>query len=493
MVNMTSNFQPRVRWLTPRESILTETEFKSGHPPFSPFPTVTNVINAALCPYASVHDLFYGINDARYGAEKLGVGTLFQEFIAYLKISLIDGECLPGQEWYFYDKFDWGDEVKDACRPYIEYWLRRKRGELSRLTEDTKIFFEVYVANDKIEVAGYNYPLTGRIDELDITNKKIIERTILGNENDTQPPPLKDFQVWLLWKILQSIPYEDLPEIVRDENFEEYELVVETPYNDFIIDKNDPRFENQAKDAYYWIYNLSRYSGRAIAEAWRNRRCTYENRSPICTLVDRSCYTARRQFPRGREILHSNIRHLYRALWNEQMWTHHLFMWQMMRLDPSKLSGWKILQGEIDEIQKEGDNLKLRLAFQNKEDPKVILEKREEREGETDVDIIFGSLKFGLLRKGTVRNVMETNKIEVAVKKDLPLSKKVNIILFPVTLFKENPWFLKRKIQREMHALELWGLDREDRARRHVIIGIIEALYTPHRRLQTTPQKNSHE
>ena len=56
---------PLKRWPSVTKDVLLEGRYKAGHPPFGPFPTVTNVVNAAICPVACVHDLLYGIDDAQ--------------------------------------------------------------------------------------------------------------------------------------------------------------------------------------------------------------------------------------------------------------------------------------------------------------------------------------------------------------------------------------------------------------------------------------------
>jgi len=99
-----------------------------------------------------------------------------------------------------------------------------------------KFFFEISVANYYVPFpykdGKKSYPLEGRIDEIDIKNKRIIERTIKGFKEDTEPPALKDYQTWLLWKTLSSLKRNQLPSQWRDINFEEFELIVETPYKD---------------------------------------------------------------------------------------------------------------------------------------------------------------------------------------------------------------------------------------------------------------------
>lgn len=284
--------KPIKRWPLIRRETLLEEEYKADHPPFGPFPTVTNIVNAALCPFAAVHDFLYGIDDARLRPEGWGSGLLFHEFIAHLKTSLADGLCMPGGEKRLYD--DFVEKRYDAAREegwiYVRYWLDRKRDELRKLNRDTRTYFEVYVANDSVEIEeGYcHYPLRGEIDEVDTTNKRMMERTILGTDSGSSPPALKDFQLWLLWKLLCSLKRKDMPDVWRNEDFEDYELIVETPYRDFTVPKNNRDFEVMAHDAFSWVHDISSERFKyAIWEAWQDKRCSYDSRNAYCTLDNR--------------------------------------------------------------------------------------------------------------------------------------------------------------------------------------------------------------
>ena len=61
---MTVERHPLPRWRYPRNEVLRNQVFASGRPPFTPFPTVTNLVNANLCPVALYHDLIHGIENA---------------------------------------------------------------------------------------------------------------------------------------------------------------------------------------------------------------------------------------------------------------------------------------------------------------------------------------------------------------------------------------------------------------------------------------------
>jgi len=464
--------EPLKRWPSIRKEVLIEREYKADHPSFGPFPTITNVVNAALCPVAAIHDMLYGIDNARVGPQGWGVGSLFHEFIAHLKASLADGSCMPGGEKRLYYDFAERryDAAKEAGWTYVRYWLDRKRTELRKLSKDIRTYFEVYVANDSVQIEGgyCSYPLRGDIDELDTANKRIIERTILGGDSERSAPALKDFQLWLLWKLLCSVKGKDRPQVWKDEDFENYELVVETPYRDFTVPKNSRDFEAMAHDAFSWIHDISSERFKyAIWEAYQQAACSYDVRNSVCTLGDRYCYRARLQYPRGRRVIHADMRRFYISLLCEKMWSHDLLMYQLMKLPAEVLSGWKVVQGNI-EVSDE------RIVV-NVDESRPLLERAEEGEKTRDVDVIFGTLRLGLHRKAEVE--VKGNKLELKVWEREQLPQSVNIILPEVSLFREDPWFLRRKLQRETYNFELWGLERDDRARRHSVIQLVDAIF----------------
>ena len=475
---------PVKRWPPIRKTALLENEFKADHPPFGPFPTVTNILNAALCPVAAIHDLLYGIDNARIKPGGWGSGVLFHEFIAHLKSSLSDGSCMPGGEKRLY--YEFAEKRYAAAREggwiYVRYWLDRKRPELRRLDKDIKTYFEVYVANDRVKIEGgyCSYPLTGKIDELDTTNKRMIERTILGTDSERFAPALKGFQLWLLWKLLCSVQRKDKPQLWKGEDFENYDLIVETPYRDFMVPKNSRDFEVMAHEAFSWVHDISSERFKyAIWEAYQQASCSYDSRSPTCTLGDRYCYRARLKYPEGRKVIHADMRRFYISLLNEKMWSHDLLMYQLTKLPAYVLSGWKILCGNIETS---GDRIVV-----NVDERRPLLERAEEGEKTRGVNVIFGTLKLGLHRKAEV--VQKDDKFELKIwgKKQLP--KNVNIILPEVSFFREQPWFLKRKLQREAYSFELWGLKKQERAKRHSVIQLIDAIFWDKNLLMEKPTK----
>ena len=212
--------EPLARWRYPSHDCLLGNVFPSGRPPFAPFPTITNLLNANLCPVAIYHDLIHGIDNAlipQYGKEKQR-GDLFHKFIAHLKLSLknrsfrLSGYDIQSQLGMVQERFlqfsqRQGfsiDESSDILKDPIEPWVGRKlqNGELESISEDDQLIFELSVGNARIPFylgkGKRHYPLRGRVDEIDLTRKRLIERTMKGTPSDTEPPLLKDYQVWLL-------------------------------------------------------------------------------------------------------------------------------------------------------------------------------------------------------------------------------------------------------------------------------------------------------
>lgn len=494
--------EPVSPWRWPRRDYLLEREYRRGVPPFDRFPSVQDVVDAVLCPVAIVHKFYHGFRGALGGARGDGenIGALFHEFIALLKTDIALGRRSPDQAWDLFYGFcserGVSEESERNLREYVSYWLRRKRRSLDELwNRRPRIFFEIHVASIRVtfEVRGRRtrYPIHGRIDELDVTNKRIVERTIRGNESAENPPFLKDFQLWLLWKIITSIDRNTIPEIWRGENFEEYELFVETPYRDFRVEKDQPLFEEWAKDALTWISDISR-STRTILEAWRNRGhhnrpCRFGDTIEECSMAYIACYRVQRRYPERRAALSASFRSLYRALFNEQLWSHDLLLYQLtiMEQDPQLgnelrrlLMGRKIFPVEI-ERDLGGGRFILRVS--NNDLRRTLHEILQDENFE--FDIIFGSFCMGIRRRAFLdfrESNLDEGRVVVRVIPNIEISDTENAYLVRGgLLLREDPWFLKRVVQRALYRLEKWGLDREDRAQRHTTIRLIDTIFGP--------------
>jgi hypothetical protein len=490
-----SNRIPVARWNRPRSDILLEHNWRSGQPPFDPFPTITNVVNAALCPVAILHDILHGDEYAAISQdESFGAGNLFQDFIASLKPAIADGSCQNDSSTmrYAFDDFarSTPDAQRQACwRYYMEPWCSRKIEELAGVRPNEN-FFEISVADSFVrfklmsELTGEEgtrtYPLRGRVDEIDLTRKKLIERTIKGGSQDNAPPRLKDYQVWLEWKILSSMHRSKFPTSLIDVNFEEFDLVVETPFHDFEVPKDNPEFESRTHSAYAWIQDLTKW-GRAEMEAYSNRSCTYDNRMTDCGLL-RICYGRRPPYPSTRSEMHREFRNIYRPLFWQEMWDHHLFQYQLLELDVDELRdlGY-VSRGKI--VSYRGREIELELDRSHAQ-PILI----EQASGETvsSYQIVVGTFHIGsvlmanLVRSQDNKFIMETNM------RRLPTADMALILPSDSdsSLYREKPWFLSKLVQRDVFRLEKWGLIRPDRAAQQSVIQFMESLFgsTPLRR-----------
>lgn len=491
--------QPLRAWKWPRQEHLLGGVYRRGAPPFDPFPSIQDVVDAVLCPVTVVHRAYHGLHGALTGPRGIseGIGEHFHEFISILKNDIALGRRRPDDALSLLRTYcSWRGldaETEHILRQYLSYWLRRKRESLDELwNRGAGIFFEVHIAsiNVKFGRREVRYPIHGLIDEIDIVDKKIVERTLRGNESDGAPPFLKDFQVWLLWKVLTSINQDLIPDIWRNENFKEYQLIVETPYRDFRVEKNQPLFEEWAEDALAWISDITR-SSIAVNEAWRNRGhhtrpCNFGDEIEECALAHLACYYRRRRYPERRSALREALRSLYRALYNEQLWSHDLLLYQLTRMeqddDPAfrdelrgLLTGRNIYPVEIESAIG-NDRFIVRIDGAINESLSEVVQDEN-----FSFDMLLGAFSIGLRRRAFLilddaeanpedgRYVIRVDRINGA--------ERMNAFLIRGLLLKEDPWFLKRLVQQALFSLEKWGMDREDRARNHTAVRLIDTLF----------------
>jgi hypothetical protein len=475
-----SNRIPVERWNRPRSEVLEEHNYKSGQPPFDPFPTVTNVLDAALCPVALLHHILHGNDSALIPVqESFGFGRLFQDFIGFLKPALSDGG-IPNdisrirQEFELFARSASTAESQKCWRFYLERWCSRKLDELNEMRPNSN-FFEVSVSNSYIpftlrDGATRTYPLRGRIDEIDIEDRRLIERTIKGMPNENHPPRLKDYQVWLLWKTLTSIPKSKLPTFWQDVNFRNFSLVVETPYHDFEVAKENPVFEELTHNAYSWIQDLAK-GGRSEWEAYNGRACTYLNKMEDCGCL-RMCYGRRRPFPTTRTEMRREFRNIYRPLCWQEMWNHDLLQYQLLDLVPDALQSLGYVStGRI--VSFHGREIELEL---DKKQAQPVLDQLVAGESNSYL-IVVGTFHVGFeldasfVKAANERFVMETTH------RKLPETGVALILPSDSSVVKQRPWFLSRNVQRDVFSLESWGLEISARAAKQSVIQFMESLF----------------
>lgn len=481
------------RWSFPRDEVLHGEVFPSGNPRFAPFPTVTNLLNAVFCPVAILHDLLHGrdyalLGEADYEIKKRG--ELFHKFIVHLKLSLMNSTLrlynhdISTQETKINQLFHriaqpYGFDFNarsELWNDYIGPWVRHKLQdkELQSISVDDEIFFEISVANFYIPFSykdgKRSYPLRGRIDELDIKRKRIIERTIKGSLSNDKPPALKDYQVWLLWKILCSLRKEQLPSQWSSINFRDFELVVETPHHDFIVSHENPDYIDKTHSAYIWFHSISISESPGIGqEVYQNRACTPLKVNQECGLV-RTCYPGNYPYPQCRSEIKQIFKPWYQYLLWERMWKGDLFQYQLLGLNKTALKEkGLILEGKI--ISTDEGKIQLEMG----KEVGVV-------RGYNKYTIIpFGTLFCGEVRKAKLLGIKGSRLIMKIQDEGVYPSK--DVILLPSSLesispiLQEPPTFLEKQKQSGLLKLQQSGAIKEEKAKDRSWTQLLEAIF----------------
>lgn len=487
---------PLSKWSYPQKDVLHDKVFPSGNPRFGPFPTVTNLLNAVFCPVAIWHDLLHGRDYALLGGpdyyEVKRRGALFQGFIAYLKKSLMEGRCklshynIPAQEerikslfHSFAKKYGYVFNAReDLWRSYAGPWVKRKlqKEELQRISpsDKGKIFFEISIANYYIPFSYQggkkSYPLKGRIDEIDIERKCIIERTIKGSPSDDNPPTLKDYQIWLLWKLLCSLKRDQLPLQWNSINFGEFELVVETPHKDFLVPRENSNYIENTHSAYAWIHDISiSESQERGKEVYENRACTPVNPNQECGLLN-TCYYRNYPYPQCRPEIKQTFKPWYQYLLWERIWKGDIFQYQLLGLLKEELiEKGLILEGRI-------------VSFNNDRIELEISKDIGSLGGYNEYTIIpFGTLFCGEHMKAKLSEVKANRLIMEFQNEWMPLSRTAillpNILESSSPLLQEPPAFLEEQKQRGLLKLQQSGAIKEKHAKDRSWIQLLEAIF----------------
>lgn len=482
--------EPLSRWRYPDFATLTNV-FPSGRPSFAPFPTITNLLNTNLCPVAIYHDLLHGIENAFMGQYPLERrGELFQKFIAHLKFSLknhalsltgSDIQTQQGRIRSLFFNFVQGrgfptNEANDLWRLYIEPWVRRKiqNRELINISPIDQFFFEISVANHHVPFRLGNgirhYPLRGRIDEIDFTSRRIIERTIRGTSSENTPPLLKDFQVWLLARLLCSLQANQMPSAWRGVRFQDFSLIVETPFRDFIIPFESSDFLMDIHYAYAWINDISLSESPGIhREVFENAECSPENPHPQCQHPFINCFPKIYPYPQSRPEVRQTFQPWYRLLLWEQKWKGHLWQYQLLMLNRQELIDRGLIL-EARRVSSTGNQLEI----------EIIGRQASSLRGYDYCTIIpYGSLFCGLKINARLIEVRGNNVIMEFEDSRNILSQEV--LLLPPELsppiMKEPPTFLDRQMQSALFRLQHIGCENLNRAQQRSVIQLLEAIF----------------
>jgi hypothetical protein len=476
-------------WNYPKQSVL-EQVFPAGKPPFDPFPNVTELVNAYHCPRAIYHYLHHAEDGAcipQTATAGWKSGDIFHGFIEMLKNAIIEGQVIVNSQnpqflinqayaLFMNSSFARGMEKADIFwKQYIDVWIRRKLklNELGSLQPDSLNYFELTVANTKIpfktpEGGNRNYPLTGRIDEIDIKGKRIIERTLRSNLTP------KDFQVWLLWKILCSIDKKLMPENLRGIDFDTFSLVVETPTDDTEVEKNNPEFENKVHDCYAWIHDLT-FDPKAVADVFMDSTCTYDSKKE-CGL-SWMCYMHKWPFPMGRGEMRRKFKDMYRALLWEKIWGYDLFQYRFLSLSQDKLEE-RTLICRATIVPKSQEKNTFQVQVKDPLQAGLIWAK-----GTDDTDsflVILGTFAVGRRFKATIKR-LRPDLFKVIIDNGwLPSLLGQPLIATTGTdflVYEEHPTYLITGLQKDLHNLEFRGAKTAERAQADSKIQVIEAVF----------------
>ena len=488
---MTARREPLTRWRYPDTATLSSV-FPSGRPPFAPFPTITNLLNANLCPAAIYHDLLHGIESAlmeQYPIERRR-GELFQEFIAHLKFSLrnrtlsltgLDIQTQQGRIRSLFFGFAQSqgfstNAASDLWRLYIEPWVRRKlqNGELINISPDDQFFFEISVANHRVPFSLNNgirnYPLRGRVDEIDFTNGRIIERTIRGASSDNAPPMLKDYQVWLLARLLFSLQANQMPSSWREIRFQDFSLIVETPFRDFTVPFENPNHTIDTHYAFAWINDISLSESPGVyREVFENAICSPENPNPLCQYPFINCFPRIYPYPQSRPEVRQTFQPWYRLLLWEQKWKGHLWQYQLLMLNRKQLIDRGLIL-EARMVSSTGNQLEI----------EIIGRQASSLRGYDYCTIIpYGSLFCGLRLNARLIGVRGNNVIMDLGDSRNILSQEVLLLPSEVSppIMKEPLTFLDRQMQSALFRLQHIGCESLSRAQQRSVIQLLEAIF----------------
>jgi len=452
-------------------------------------------MNATLCPIALYHDLIHGMENALLGhftTQKRG--DLFSNFIAHLKLCIRDGKLdiqkssstrmarvrNTYMEFCSEEQVP-GGEAQDVWHQYVEPWVTRKlEGEdLNSISSSAKLFFEVSVANPRLSFdlddTKRTYPLRGRIDEIDFVNKRIVERTIKEDGQVQRAPYLKDYQVWLLWRILSSLNKNQLPKEWQSVDFSSFQLVVETPQSDFIV-SDEAKFAANTHIAYAWINDISLSESHSIfSEVYENAQCVPENPSPYCFHPFINCWKHGYDLPRARPEIRQVFHPWYRLLLWEQIWRGHLWQYQLLMLDGSDLFRMGIVM-PTRLVSVKGDVFTMKVE---RGDASPI------RGLEYCTIIPFGTVYCGL-RVNTIVKGATGNTLDLRAKSGLgrmqfpAISNEALIISSQYqesAMMSEPPIFLQRNTQSSLYKLKGIGTDSPEKATKRSVIQLLEAIF----------------
>ena len=497
MTSSESHFElpwaPVKAWRLPKPEVLKGDVFEADEPPFDPFPTVTLLVKTAFCPLAMVHELFHGLSCSIVDEEveavarsRRGIGKYFHLLTALIKHLVGEGDIQATPSAIFQqieiEARSYGlnrQEIRDLGY-YIRPWVQNRiiDGDLAS-NKDT--YFEVQVASKvQFRSAGATIStyLLGKIDELDLRRNRIIERTTRGEAGSPNPPLYKDYQIWLLWKIISSLNHNAIPELWKND-YSSTRLFVETPHSSFEIEKNNRVFEDLTVWALSWIRDVSDPDtrGRTIARIYQEAipRCRNEMKYRMCGIE--LCRFKQRTYPTCRPIMRSNFRWYYSSFYQDTMWKKDKFYYQLMLCSLDELKELGILY-ECRIVKGGRDELRVSL---NPDDIEIIrrLDPEERR-----CIVLIGSPCFGVQTDAWITSIENRECTLWYEWKKMPSIPQASILFPEASIFRTLPVFLNQLRQRRLYSLQKWGRDKDEEAVTDPTIQLLEAIFGG-RRLET--------
>jgi hypothetical protein len=337
-------------WRKPPGPYLLGERFPSGKPPFDPFPTVSLVMKG-YCSVAIYHDLVWGRSwdgksDAGIGQ---AIGPLYHDFIATFRWrialglegidSSTDATLFQAKLQRFFNS--WVDRrnlpvaARNALWSSVSKLFTRKLSEVVALA-GKKIFEEVDIVNHRTEFnlpeGTRRFPIRGRIDELNLSDGVLVERTLENDPLTNEPPPYKRFQAWLCAKAITTLPPMVRPNSLQGIWTRPLKVLLETPEKDIWIDPNTREFEPWVSQAFYWIRALYRNQGQAASYAYERASCSAEHPDESCSHCRIDCFVKKYSFPERRRELSRICATYARALLYDRMWDSDLWYYQQSYL-----------------------------------------------------------------------------------------------------------------------------------------------------------------
>jgi len=347
-----------------------------GIPRFDPFPKASEICHGD-CPIKLLHILLSGASPYNYGRDRIGIGELFHKAVIRLKRLL----------QYNYESVWFGNTIQTERRLLRE--VRQIIAELTREYEGENLFnslfslmrqyirnqienggfdgisskeilFEVTVVNPRMRIpsAPRPYPILCRIDEINLTDRILIERFSGRNV-----PNYKFVQAAINFFALSTLSHGNIRSLLGDLN--DWRIVIETPYETLDVDINDDIIE-VIKRGYYWyrvIFRPHRADPRrGIGYVYDNGLCNPPNYYSDCPFFRTYCFTRRLSFQLGRSI-RRRFSERRRLIFYDLVWDYHLYLYKAT-CDDENLRAETYIEGRVIDVSQQEETNSLRVVIE---------------------------------------------------------------------------------------------------------------------------------